>query len=97
MDQLTESFRNLKIVDNRMEKRNESFDEIMVNMFSKLNISNNDDFNELIKKMGSMTLNDDNIVVKMKNNTVIVFYFNGCKNEYNLMANSFIPKWGDAY
>ncbi|QKF94720.1 hypothetical protein QKU48_gp1262 [Fadolivirus algeromassiliense] len=95
VDQLIVSFQNFNITDNRLQKDNDI--TILTEVFSRFNISDNNDVDELINKMESMEINDDNVIVKMKDNTVFMFHFNQCRVAYNSMYGNFSPKWQDSY
>ena len=96
IDQLTNSFKNFNLTDNRTVPKNDNMD-ILTNMIGSMNISKDEEIDDLISNIDSMIINDDNVVITLKDNTVIVFYLNQCRTEYNSLHGNTLPRWQDAY
>ena len=66
------------------------------NLFNQMKISSNDtDINDLINQIDSLSIVDDNVAVKLNNNTIIIFRVYNCGLDH--FNNNFIPKWCEGY
>ena len=66
------------------------------NLFNQMKISSNDtDINDLINQIDSLSIVDNNVAVKLSNNTIIIFKVYNCGlDNFN---NNFMPMWGEGY
>ncbi len=72
-------------------------DEISIldSLFNQMKISSDDsDINDLINQIDSLSIVDNNVAVKLTNNTIFVFRVYNCGLN---SCNIFMPKWGEGY
>lgn len=98
ISQLTELFQQLTIQDNRINKQ-QSEEDILIRLFDQLTINDDNDnnMNSIIDKMEKLSINDDDVVIVMKDKTIITIRYNNCTIDYLQQQTHNLPMWTQAF